>query len=309
MDDPRHTFIAAAKLNETLVLGFDGFIFLCGGKIDAKSEPPASVREALLRQFARHRHLDDRLRLAESIGDWYFDGHYTDLLEFEDHMAQLSAAIVLVLESEGSLAELGIFSSFDHFRDKLIVVMSTHHYNQKSFVRLGPIKFLEDNLDNQSECFPWISTELGNPRYDGAAVDKLQVEMFESIRDRIKILSGDEQFDRSKWLHSSLLICDLISLFGALTVGEVKEFLRELGLDRTQGQLRKTLFMLERIGMLCVVARSSQRFYVSLVKRDLVRWRLAGGILDREKVAYSVLSFYEKSDKRRFRAIQDARSA
>lgn len=151
--------------------------------------------------------------------------------------------------------------------------------------------------------------DLGQPRYDGAAVDRLQVEIFESIRDRIRILSGDEKFDGSKWLHSSLLICDLISLFGALTIGEVKEFLLGLGVDRTQGQLRKTLFMLERIGMLRAVARSSQRFYVSLVERDLVRWRLAGGSVDREKVAYGVLSFYEKSDKRRFRAIQDARSA
>jgi len=308
MEDPRHAFVEMVNLNESHVLAFDGYIFLCGGKVDANVDPPVSVREALMREFSRHDALKERVRLAEGIDKWSFEGHYTDLLEFESHIAELSAAIVLVLESPGSLAELGIFSSFDQFRDKLILVMSSLHYEEDSFIKLGPVKFLEDNLGNQAECFPWMSKEFGLARYDAMAVAEMQGEIFESVNRRIENLTKDDKFDAAIWLHIALLVCEVIGLFGALTVGEIRDFLEKLGVNKAQAQVRKILFMLEQMSMLRVVARSSQRFYVSLIDRDLVRWKVGKGSLDRGKIAFNVISFYERTDKRRFRVIQEARA-
>jgi len=309
MDDPRHAFIESLILDESYVLAFDGYIFLCGGKVDASADPPVSIREALLREFIRRDAFKARVRLADGIDRWSFDGHYTDLLEFESHIAELSAAIILVLESPGALAELGIFASFDQFRDKLILVMSNHHYEEKSFIRLGPVKFLEDNLGNQAECFPWMSRDIGLPRYDGAAVAEMQGEIFESVSRRVSDLTRDSKFDPAIWLHVALLVCEVIGLFGALTIGEIKEFLERLGVRKTQAQVKKVLFMLELMEMLRVVARSSQRFYVSLIDRELVRWKVEQGVFDRGKIAYGVANFYEKTDKRRFRVIQEVRGA
>jgi len=94
-----------------------------------------------------------------------------------------------------------------------------------------------------------------------------------------------------------------------LTIGEIKEFLERLGVRKTQAQVKKVLFMLELMEMLRVVARSSQRFYVSLIDRELVRWKVEQGVFDRGKIAYGVANFYEKTDKRRFRVIQEVRGA
>ena len=215
MSDPRDEFISKVLLSESQVLSFDGFIFLCGGRIDVSSPRPVSVRESLRRQLAKRADLEARVRLAESYNDWSAEGHYGDLLVFEDHIAQLSAVIVLVLESPGSLAELGLFSALPDFREKLLVFVSNHHYAESSFVRLGPIKYLEDTLGNRVECYPWIKIDFGREVFDHEELAKIEDELMQSLLDRLtskrrrhlfkKSLAPSGSSDmRTSWSHERL---------------------------------------------------------------------------------------------------------
>jgi hypothetical protein len=54
----------------------------------------------------------------------------------------LSGAILLFAESAGSLAELGAFAALKTVAPSLIAVLSDYYYEQSSFIRNGPVKYL-----------------------------------------------------------------------------------------------------------------------------------------------------------------------
>ncbi|MHB8565222.1 MAG: retron St85 family effector protein, partial [Acidiferrobacteraceae bacterium] len=99
---------------------YEGFIFLCGGPANVREPRPVSVRDAIYRELAKSDDIGRRIRVAEHYKDWAHDSIYRDLVSFEKHLAELSSVIVLVLESPGALAELGLFSAIDEFREKLL---------------------------------------------------------------------------------------------------------------------------------------------------------------------------------------------
>lgn len=306
MSDPRGNLFNAISIEGGYVRPFDGFIFLCGGLVDATSPSPTSVRDAIFRELAKNRDLEPRVRLAEEYKDWSFDGHYKDLLTFEEHIAQLSAVIVLVLESPGSLAELGLFTALEAFRKKLMVFISNHHYEQTSFIRLGPVKYLEES-DNRAACFPWIKLNLGRESLDLERVNELQLELFEAVKERLPLPNTDTLFDKQLWLHRALLVCELLWLMSALTITELVSYLEICGVNLTQSELRQTLFILEKMGLIAIEARSTQRFYVSKIDRSFIKWNYLVDVFDAARFQSEVAKYYENDDKKRFRALQQSR--
>jgi hypothetical protein len=61
-------------------------------------------------------------------------------------------AVVIVLESEGPIAELGAFANHDKLNDRLVVVVNKKYQHAKSFIMLGPINYLKRRT--QSEIIP-----------------------------------------------------------------------------------------------------------------------------------------------------------
>jgi hypothetical protein len=139
----RNILLTKINLSESRLKPYQGFIFLCGGPTDIRSTKPISIRDAIYRELVKHRDIDGRIRVAEDYKDWSHDAIYRDLVSFERHLAELSSVIVLALESPGSIAELGLFSVIEEFKNKLLVFIETDHYQSDSFIRLGPIDYLE----------------------------------------------------------------------------------------------------------------------------------------------------------------------
>lgn len=307
MDDPREKLSNQISIDDGMIRPFEGIIFLCGGLVDAKSHRPVSIRDALRREIAKEPALMRRTRLAEDYKDWSFDGHYKDLSTFEDHLAQLSSVIVLALESGGSLAELGLFSALKSFQRKLVVFISNHHYDQTSFIRLGPIKFLEDGVDNKAECFPWIRLNTNREEADLDEIQRIQPELIEALKERIPKLSSEERFNRDSWLHKALLICELVWLMSALTLGEIGSFCDALGIHIDEREVKRIIFILEKVDLISIEARSSQRFYLSRIDKSYVNWGKDTAAFDARRFQSDVLEFYKTSDKKRFRMLQRAR--
>lgn len=67
----------------------------------------------------------------------------SDLLELENMLAKSVHAVVILLEGPGSIAELGAFANHKELCDKLVVVVDRKHHRDKSFILLGPLKYLE----------------------------------------------------------------------------------------------------------------------------------------------------------------------
>ena len=283
---------------------YEGFIFICGGPSDVTQANPISVRDALQRELVKDSQLDAKTRIAEHYKDWSKDGVYSDLLDFENHIAQLSSVIVLILESAGSIAELGLFSAIEGFREKLLVVVETNHYNTPSFIRLGPIDYLEKSFRNLAECHRWLDE---NHQLDHHALADVPLELVASIKQRIKSDVPARAFDPKRWADVALMICELISLFSALTFKEIQAYIKNLSVNVADSQLHQYLYILERLEFIYMEPKGTQRFYVSRDERSFVSFDAKIKTFDLMRFRLEVIESYEREDKKRFRAIQEVR--
>jgi hypothetical protein len=222
--------LAASKLRP-----YEGFIFLCGGPTDIKSVRPISIRDAIYRELAKDAGVERRIRVAEHYKDWSHESIYRDLVLFERHLAELSSVIVLVLESAGSLAELGLFSVIKEFQSKLLVVIETSHYSSASFIRMGPVDYLEKSHGNQAECHRWLAGADGEMVFDPIAAEDLQPDLAEAILKRASKPSPERNFQPGTWLDRALLLCDLLNLCSALTLREIYSLFEGLKCKISEG--------------------------------------------------------------------------
>src|SRR5690606_32043688 len=118
-------------------------VFLCGGVLSKTSRKPKMLRDAFYR-LEKDTETNYRIVLAEEAKPLTSEAGYKDLLEFEQDIAQVVGLIVLFVESAGSLAELGAFAALPTVAPSLLAVVDEHYYFQESFVKNGPIKFLEN---------------------------------------------------------------------------------------------------------------------------------------------------------------------
>lgn len=66
-----------------------------------------------------------------------------DLLSYEQFLANNSHMIVIICESAGSLVELGAFTNNEYTVDKVIAAIDKNLAKYKSFIMLGPVKYLK----------------------------------------------------------------------------------------------------------------------------------------------------------------------
>ena len=116
-------------------------IFLCGGR----GSTPASLRKPL------------RDRIVSKVGKYKYRVYYPEvlftdlvlghqrqsLLTLENLLARSVGAIGIIVESPGTLVELGAFANHEALSEKLIVILDEEYKSQHSFVNLGPIRHLK----------------------------------------------------------------------------------------------------------------------------------------------------------------------
>ena len=118
-------------------------IWLFGGQFaESTTLPPRSLRDAFNRSCHKRSNewIQDITR-PEDYPDWLAFSGYEDLLLFERDAGLLSRAIVLFVESEGAIAELGAFALDDQLHKKLFVVISRKYREspfRQSFLNLAP---------------------------------------------------------------------------------------------------------------------------------------------------------------------------
>lgn len=73
----------------------------------------------------------------------------SDSLTFEGLLADMSDEIILIVESEGTICELGAFSFSNEINKKVFVLNNQKYKNEDSFINRGPLKKLKKiNSDN-----------------------------------------------------------------------------------------------------------------------------------------------------------------
>src|ERR1044072_3127888 len=130
------------------VLAPSRILFLCGGVIDLAVTPPAALRDHFYRN-ATSSSPNYQVVLSEDAEPLTTDAGYSDLLSFESDIAQVVGLILLFAESAGSLAELGAFAASPTIAPSLLAILDDYYYDQSSFIRNGPVKYLENEYGDE----------------------------------------------------------------------------------------------------------------------------------------------------------------
>lgn len=119
-------------------------VFLCGPGIGG-----ANYR---IREFARETLLrlpNVEVHYGENIEEHAkFKKKRRDLQTLELEFAHAVDFTLLLLESPGSIAELGTFSMVDNIRGRLIVLVPSQFYRDSSYIARGPLSLISRNFQS-----------------------------------------------------------------------------------------------------------------------------------------------------------------
>jgi hypothetical protein len=300
---------AAVEKENTTVRPFDGFLFLCGGALEASESALASARSyALSRTDAQGRIAGHRVILAERMTSLLQGDDFHDLLEFEEHIAALSACVLIFVESPGSIAELGSFSVMRHLAPKLLVVCEQRFESPlaPSFIFLGPIASLRRNRQESVQIFPISSETATGFEPSRALLDDCWEYIEEAVIASLKRPIPESALDPKELSHQMVLIATLIGISAAVRIHELEELLNLFDVNISLKALRRILRMLEQFELISSKTYGNDKFYHAQLDHPLIAFRSADSsiVFDPVRFKADAISFYQEEDVRKFKAIK-----
>lgn len=120
-------------------------VFLCGGASNSKSKNIRDkVRTLLENEKKTFWNKPYKIFYPEDLLIEVLNKtKEADLLSYEQFLANNSHVISIICESPGALVELGAFTNNEYTVDKVIAAVDKRRVKDKSFIMLGPIKYLK----------------------------------------------------------------------------------------------------------------------------------------------------------------------
>lgn len=283
---------------------------MCGGVIDGGLEEPATLRDAFYRISASIPP-EYAMILAEDAKPLTAEAGYRDLFSFESDIAQLVGLILIFAESPGSLAELGAFAALQTVSPSILAVLDDFYYNQISFIRNGPLLYLENTHGEE-----WI---IVLERAEIGISDSGELENFNSkalhasiapvIEKRLLAKSRWSKFVTENSGHAILLMTGLCQEFGALTISEIKQYLKYFGLE--EPRLDNFIYCATLLGWIRKVRKGHRIFYVATQGEPAIDYAIEGNGRPHDKIRWrsDVRAHWAKNDPTRLRAISEIRAA
>lgn len=251
-------FIATIDPPRSTVVSSPDFIAIFGGAISKKKPPKRSKSKRDVFYWwlvENHPDLKDILLLPENFDDWSDFDTYSDLLLFEKDLGFLTSAVLIFLESPGSIAELGAFSQIDSLSERLIVVVYSNKHPKKSFISLGPIRSIQATKKYpNSVC---VIPEVSNKDF----LDHIPV-IFNTLNQKRKRLKKQKSFKSKDTQHVIILILDLINLFQVIQKTEIQVIIRKFDVQIKKKRLDQILFLLQKTRFIHCQPYGNNDYYV-----------------------------------------------
>ena len=204
--------------------------------------------------------IDAEVVLAETANELYRDTAYHDLISFEEDIAQLSASVIVITESAGSLAEIGAFAANEKIRPHVSVISQTEYAQAESFVRFGPIQRIKNDDEERVAFFPWrrngsdlvVKSSIG-PHFN-------EVVLF--INRMIAKTPLEEAYSSAgAGLREHLNIVWLLQICVGLSITELIDLCGDVfGMHLTQSEARNRLYCLKLAGWADVIEYSNKSY-------------------------------------------------
>ncbi|MHB8366523.1 MAG: retron St85 family effector protein [Acidithiobacillus sp.] len=240
------------------VINLPARIWVFGGPTEPSSEPAGSLRDCFWRRTLKstfNRPWAEHLARPEDFDDWWAFSGYSDLLTFERDACFLARAIILFVESPGSLAELGCLASHDSILPQVLTVVQRQYCEQgsrRSFLRLGPLNRVQNH---GAECVIGTNQETELPDDDFDAI-------VETIDEWLKTNPQRTRFDPNKPAHIFLIAADLVDLMLISKQTEVDAVLKFYGVNLDEQILAQHLELLSFFKLIQKEVRGREIFWV-----------------------------------------------
>lgn len=252
----------AISSHQLRVQNFPSLVFLCGG-VKNPTGPNTSIRHAYHKHLKKTKSdLLEKIILAEKVNDWLDESPYSNLLSLEDELANLVSAIPIFLESYGSATELGYFVAKKNTCSKILLMLESRFDRKKSFIFLGPAKYLMERTDEKRRfVFPWLNkkgTKLKKP-LDTIAFDEITKE----IKSIIEHQDHSQQYSSENSSHRILLLCDFINISFVVKFSEILIFFKCMGINASNTDIKKYLLISEKLNLIAIEKYGNTDYYFS----------------------------------------------
>jgi hypothetical protein len=288
-------------------------IFLCGGPVSSLAvTTPLSLRDAFYKILDNPVLQKRELLLAEEItARLAVFGKYKNILELETDLAQIVELIILFCESEGSLAELGAFAVINEIAQRLFVVVREKHWEELSFIKLGPLSLIEYEHGRES-IYVIDDEEVGIRGNSVSAVkpDTLKDQLLRPLTIRLEKPREPTTFDATRSGHVIKLVVGLVQEYGALQVTEISALLKGLNVTTaTEERIHRYLFCAENVGWLKKVSKGSVDYFVAVATKSeaaIIHSKPTAKEKNRPRRRLLIREHWQKHDTQRFKAISQA---
>ena len=279
-------------------------VLLCGGSVKIKNQPDdpdpplSSLRDAISRSTFSYE-----IFRPEEITSWQADGIFKNLMTFETDLAAICTLVVIILESAGSLVELGAFSQLSELSEKIIAIRSNKFQNDRSFINLGILRYIAEKHKSSIKSYTW---DIEEP---SSITVEIINDVISDIEDELGKLKKSEVLNLKQSSHLIVLICEIIQYFVALKESEIFDFLNTIGGTVSKDELKRKLFLLEEFKLIRKEQYSDSTFYLrSDEKYHRLRFSLKSGRFDELRFQIECIEYYNTNTKHRNRVRAIAQS-
>lgn len=204
--------------------------------------------------------------LAEAAFNALAKSHFSNLLDLEEYIAAIVASVLLIVESPGSMCELGAFVKTVEIREKLIVVVPSEFKNVPSFITKGALQYLSENYDKtQILGFDWkvIDQVACAPSY-------VLSKMLEDLPDAMQAVHGArkrEVFRHQKTGHIIYLTLAFCHLLRAAKLTDIKACFIAAKIVVEEIAIKRCLDTLEICKLVKAVEHGKLKFYIARIER------------------------------------------
>ena len=249
--------------------------------------PVKNGADSLRHYLLRHRKIEPRLKaeviLAEEANQLYRDTNYRDLITFEEDIARISAMVLLIAESAGSLAELGAFAASDTIRQSLAILMQAQYERAESFVRHGPVAKIREEDEGRVAFYPWALN--GKGRVIRSSVKHHVSNVVKFINARLDKVPQEELFRGNSGLQKFLSLYWILNLSQALATSELHSYATSLGIETDLKDVKNKLFCMKMAGWVDTYAYSNKTYWYTLRSQDpFARYSFKDGVQERDTV-------------------------
>ena len=304
--------LADIDFTQTEIVRPKNLLFLCGGKENPAAALLPSMRETLLRRLPNRSIFgQSQILLAERAIEALPSTTFENLLDLEECIAAIVDAIVLIVESPGSICELGAFAKTPEISRKLLVIIQNDYANAQSFITLGALGYLK-SLDPNYEIMPYHWTDIAA---EGVLVsDYILNAMITDISEALSKVPRNEKFNSQERGHLIYLALAFCHLLRGARLGELKQCFEFSSISIAEKEIKKGLETLQICGLLKKVSVGPKRVhYVSRTSRLPLELAFRTGVANPRRDTLRRLTLIVKAigreDKDRISIFQDHNDA